>query len=311
MHDESGKLESATGPPFRAPPSKARFLAAARRSYHAVLRKKVLGLEWGVLSNADNNNEASKAIALAIARRIGLDTPAAELGGLAARREFEIATASFVRGALMKAARLRSGDWIVQRIAEESTDDKEGPAEVAFSAQTRRLVAVAKAASENQELAAALGSDYIIKPDIAIFRRPVKGAEINRDMTPGGRSEALQSSHRNTSLAPPLLHAGISCKLTIRSGRSLDSRSEPLSLMRGPGGRLPHAVVVTAEPLPSRLASIALSTGDIDCVYHFALRELLETVRELKLSDSEEALKIMVNVNRLKDISDLPLDLAV
>jgi hypothetical protein len=82
-------------------------------------------------------------------------------------------------------------------------------------------------------------------------------------------------------------------------------------LIRNRRGKLPHVVVVTAEPLPSRLSSVALGSGDIDCVYHFALPELRETVNELGLSDSEESLNIMVNGKRLKDISDLPLDLAV
>jgi hypothetical protein len=39
------------------------------------------------------------------------------------------------------------------------------------------------AASENPELAASLGNDYIIKPDIAIFRGLVTDEEINRDVT--------------------------------------------------------------------------------------------------------------------------------
>src|SRR2546427_704904 len=93
--------------------------------------------------------------------------------------------------------------------------------------------------------------------------------------------------------------------------RSQNSRSEALNLIRNRRGKLPHVVVVTGEPLPSRLSSIALGGGDIDCVYHFALPELRETVEELRLSDSEEALNIMINGKRLKDISDLPLDLAV
>ena len=42
--------------------------------------------------------------------------------------------------------------------------------------------------------------------------------------------------------------------------------------------RVPHIMVVTAEPSPSRIASLALGTGDIDCVYHFALYELLDAV---------------------------------
>jgi hypothetical protein len=59
------------------------------------------------------------------------------------------------------------------------------------------------------------------------------------------------------------------------------------------------------------LASIALGTGDVDCVYHFALTELKETVADEQLSDSREMLDVMVSGRRLKDISDLPLDLAV
>ena len=81
--------------------------------------------------------------------------------------------------------------------------------------------------------------------------------------------------------------------------------------MRHRKGHLPHVVVVTGEPLPSRVASIALGTGDIDCVYHFALMELKETVDELQFLDALEMLNIMVEGKRLKDISDLPLDLAV
>lgn len=64
-------------------------------------------------------------------------------------------------------------------------------------------------------------------------------------------------------------------------------------------------------PTPSRLASIALGTGDIDCVYHFALYELQETARALGMGDAADTLDVMVNGDRLKDISDLPLDLAV
>ena len=56
---------------------------------------------------------------------------------------------------------------------------------------------------------------------------------------------------------------------------------------------------------------MALGTGDIDCVYHFALPELIRAVTELRLDDSANLVKIMVDGKRLKDISDLPLDLAV
>ncbi|MBR2238319.1 MAG: hypothetical protein IJ887_10670 [Prevotella sp.] len=63
--------------------------------------------------------------------------------------------------------------------------------------------------------------------------------------------------------------------------------------------------------MPARIASLALGTGDIDCVYHFALSELVESVNEVEAEDSIEMLNILINGKRLKDISDLPLDLAV
>ena len=109
----------------------------------------------------------------------------------------------------------------------------------------------------------------------------------------------------------PILHASISAKWTIRSDRAQNSRTEALGLIRNRKGHLPHIVVVTAEPLPSRLASLALGTGDIDCVYHFALPELREAVEASKAEDSIEMLRILIEGKRVKDISDLPLDLAV
>jgi hypothetical protein len=70
-------------------------------------------------------------------------------------------------------------------------------------------------------------------------------------------------------------------------------------------------MAVTAEPLPTRIASLALGTGDIDCVYHFALPELLEAVQAVGGEDQLEMLTGMISGRRLRDISDLPFDLAV
>ena len=97
----------------------------------------------------------------------------------------------------------------------------------------------------------------------------------------------------------------------MRSDRAQNSRTEALGLIRNRKGRLPHIVVVTGEPMPARIASLALGTGDIDCVYHFALNELVDAVNDVGAEDSIEMLKILITGKRLKDISDLPLDLAV
>lgn len=63
--------------------------------------------------------------------------------------------------------------------------------------------------------------------------------------------------------------------------------------------------------MPGRLASLALGTGDIDCMYHFALYELIEAVDKSGAEDSKELLDVLIKGKRLKDISDLPLDLVV
>lgn len=75
--------------------------------------------------------------------------------------------------------------------------------------------------------------------------------------------------------------------------------------------RVPHIAVLTGEPLPSRIASLALGTGDLDCVYHIALPELQGAIEELGNEDSRELMETMVSGKRLRDIADLPLDLAI
>ncbi len=50
-------------------------------------------------------------------------------------------------------------------------------------------------------------------------------------------------------------------------------------------------------------------TGDIDCVYHAALYELQTAAEYLANEAVSEMLEILVQGKRLRDISDLPLDL--
>ena len=162
---------------------------SARKTYHALLRDKVLRLENGVPSNADTGNKASKGIALGIFKRIGLETAGIKLKGQTAGSEFEAATASFVRETFVKLTHLRPGDWVVQKIGEKDQEtqvnkkqeekDFKKLIKIAQFEQYRHLIAIAKAASGNAELAASLGSDYIIKPDVVIFRLPVDDDEIN------------------------------------------------------------------------------------------------------------------------------------
>src|SRR6185437_9172565 len=140
---------------------------------------------------------------------------------------------------------------------------------------------------QNPELAAALGNDYTIAPDVVIARGLEPDESINASDVLVDNSVSRLASLREGNGGRPLLHASISCKWTIRSDRVQNARSEALNLIRNRKGHLPHVVVVTGEPLPSRLSAIALGTGDIDCVYHFALPELEAAVEQC---GEEEAL---------------------
>ncbi len=116
---------------------------------------------------------------------------------------------------------------------------------VASFAQYEHLYEVDRLVSANPELRVTVGEDYLIRPDVTVGLH---------DLLVLGKG--------------PFLHAAISCKWTIRSDRVQNIRHEFNQMIRHRRGRLPHLVTVTAEPLPSRLVSIARGTGEVDAVYH-------------------------------------------
>ena len=178
--------------------------------------------------------------------------------------------------------------------------------------QYEHLAALDNVLKTHKDLAAALGGDYIIRPDIVIGRKPLSVSEINKKKIVLGEGPVsiLTPLRKNNYQSPkPILHASISCKWTIRSDRSQNTRTEALNLIRNRKGKTPHISCVTAEPMPTRLASLAMGTGDIDCVYHFALNELRYALEQQKREDTLELLDTMIEGKRLRDISDLPLDL--
>jgi hypothetical protein len=177
--------------------------------------------------------------------------------------------------------------------------------------QYAHLTQLANLAKLNPELAVALGADYVIAPDVVIIRHPESDAAINNKQDLVDLDSARLTPIRAVNDTLPSLHASVSCKWTLRSDRAQNAKSEALNLVRNRKGKLPHVVAVTGEPMPSRIASLALGTGDLDCVYHFALPELREALEECGDSTGIDLVNNMVTGKRLKDISDLPLDLTI
>jgi hypothetical protein len=118
----------------------------------------------------------------------------------------------------------------------------------------------------NPQLRVTVGTDYLIRPDVTVSLARVR-----------------------TASGLPALHAAVSCKWTIRSDRVQNIRHECLQMIRHRRGRQPHLVTVTAEPLPTRLASIARGTGEVDAVYHIAYDAMAASVAGLANSEQADA----------------------
>ena len=214
-------------------------------------------------------------------------------------------TMEFLRETFPNLQNLRPGQWSILQLGNNNrlkTSDFE---------QYEHLAYLSALTAENAQLAAALGNDYLVAPDVVVYRNLYEDQEINATRYIVDNEISTMADLRKSNGGKPLLHASVSAKYTMRSDRAQNSRTEALNLIRNRKGHLPHIVVVTAEPMPNRLASLALGTGDIDCVYHFALYELIRSVKEVGSEDAVETLETLVQGKRLKDISDLPLDLAV
>jgi hypothetical protein len=284
-------------------------VAELRKGYHHRICEQIIRIKRDKKGDveypnfADGSNRSSTRIAWGIVRRLGCALNHGTVKEQTAGDLFEAITKDFLERMFELLQHLRPGQW------RYST-------KTAISAfhQYEHLAYLESVVKRDKALSSALGGNYIVKPDVVIGRWPVSDKEINRPRRLIGKRDPIAkltplraANHKGPH---PILHASISCKWTIRSDRSQNTRTEALNLIRNRKGHLPHVVAVTAEPLPTRVATLALGTGDLDCVYHFALPELREAIEEADNQDQLDILLMMIEGRRLRDISDLPFDLA-
>lgn len=281
------------------------LISQERKSFHHCLTKNgVLTIQNGIASNADKSSKLSKIIACKVAEYLGASEQS-KSDGQTIGANFESACRDFLNNTFLKLQNIRPGKWHVDKLGNRNS------IKTSSFVQYEHLDYLEHMIKDDSQLATCIGNDYIVAPDIVIYREPESDDFINDKMSLVDENCALLTPMREKFNRLPILHASISAKWTMRSDRAQNSRTEALGLIRNRKGHLPHIVVITGEPLPSRLASLALGTGDIDCLYHIALYELLDAVSSTGAEDSIELLKILISGKRLKDISDLPLDLSV
>ncbi|MHB1009963.1 MAG: NgoMIV family type II restriction endonuclease [Propionibacteriaceae bacterium] len=285
------------------------LLTSQRSTFHAELvAGGTLSITDGVASNADGSQQTSKAIALHVAEALGANQASHKLSGQSAGKAFEAAVRNFLEATFPFLGALRPGNWQVINVGGSRAEYH-----LARFEPYLHLDDLARAVERDQTLVSVLGNSYSISPDVFITRMPEPDSMINDgqafplvDRTAGNRS-VIRAANQSRGI----VHAVVSCKWTIRSDRAQNARSEALNIIRNRKGRTPHIAVVTGEPTPSRLASLALGTGDIDMVYHFALPELIDAVTASGNDEAEAMLRTLVDGKRLRDIADLPLDLCV
>ena len=288
------------------------LIADARFHFHERLfETNTLTLtKAGVASNADTSSRGSKAIAgkivgILVGEHHHTVNTVDKISGQTLGKQFELLTMEFLKETFPYLQNIRPGQWSILQLGNNNrlkTSDFE---------QYEHLAYLSALTAENAQLTAALGNDYLVAPDVVVYRNLYEDEEINAERYMVNDEISRMADIRKINGGKPLLHASVSAKYTMRSDRAQNSRTEALNLICNRKGHLPHIVVVTAEPMPNRLASLALGTGDVDCVYHFALYELVRAVKEAGSEDAAETLETLVRGKRLKDISDLPLDLAV
>ena len=207
------------------------WLTKARREFHATLLGGILTKSAsGVPSNADKASRPSCEIAGSILGQLGPATTAPKLPGQTAGSDFEGVCARFVHVCFERMSHLRPGTFEVRKGGGIAMFDQ--------YAHLDELESIAKA---NREIATAIGSDYLIKPDIVVTRAPETDETVNAKGLLVDADTARLSSLRALNQSLEILHASISCKWTLRSDRAQNARSE---------GRLNEGILMPAYFAP-------------------------------------------------------------
>ncbi len=231
--------------------------------------RALLGWNGEVPNIADRSSRASREIATNLLDALGANDVMSHTGQTAGT-------------ALERAVHDFLAEEMPTELADRTTEVKRG-LPISHFAQYEHLAQLTALIAEDPTatLKAVIGTDYLIKPDVTV------GVQGPNDPVPH-------------------LHAAVPCKWTLRSDRAQNVRHEAVSMIRHRRGRLPHIVAVTAEPMPSRIASLARGTAEVDAVYHVALDELANAVQASGFDDQVTILAELVTHNRLRDLSELP-----
>lgn len=145
-------------------------LKQLRVEFHQMLLKTILTVSNdGISSIADKNNRFSVAVAKGIVQRLGgQNEGVVKAAGQTAGNSFESTCRTFIDHSFHKLLHLRPGAWSVVHLGGRQRSA------IASFEQYVHLEDLARILSDHSELAASLGQEYTISPDIVIFRNPYR-----------------------------------------------------------------------------------------------------------------------------------------
>lgn len=203
------------------------LIAEARKNYHkSLLENGVLTVDSrGIPSNADSSSKLSIAIAQGIASQLMAETHDKAVGQTSGTR-FEQLNMQFLMDTFPNLQNLRPGNWHIVKLGNRNA------IKTSSFAQYEHLDYLNKLTESDAKLAASMGNDYMVAPDVVIYRDTVSDEEINTPQIIVDDTVCMMADIRAQNGGLPVLHASVSAKWTMRSDRAQNSRTEALGLIR-------------------------------------------------------------------------------
>lgn len=153
------------------------LIATARQQYHeALLEEGVLTVDAkGIPSNADKSSNLSIKIARGIADLLVAKNTQRKSQGQTSGAKFEQINMQFLQATFPHLQSLRPGKWHIARLGNRNSIKTSSFAQYAHLDYLTHLI------KEDTVLASSLGNDYMVAPDIVIYRETEPDEMINRD----------------------------------------------------------------------------------------------------------------------------------
>ena len=141
------------------------LISIERREYHRkLLEEGVLTIDKnGVPSNADKSSRLSISIALGIANRLMAETHDKSVGQTSGAK-FEQLNMEFLINTFPHMQNLRPGKWHVAKLGNRNA------IKTSSFAQYEHLEYLDRLTSYDKKLAAVVGNDYMVAPDVVVYR---------------------------------------------------------------------------------------------------------------------------------------------